>query len=215
MGDCWSCNVVLWPFPVSLDEGAGEELLDHLAGAGVDLDVLTDVLRGEGDCVVIDADGNRSLLVDDGEYQLRFDEQKGAVLHICEYQASGGTAQFTETSLPASLREQEIAYVITDDGDYGNHGEEYSWHPGMAKQRVRQRLSSGDGALGDSGFESFKARAATKHGIDIVKLGELVLEHFEYDPYDWWPGQEAPEEVELPVVEVKPGQRSRPSGLAG
>jgi hypothetical protein len=215
MPDFVSADIIIWPFPPSLEHESGQELLKHLAAADIDTLALLDILKGEGDCVVVHENGNRSLMSGEGEYNLRFDDQKGIILHICEYQASGGTAHFTNTSLPRALQERDLAFVISDDGGMGLDGDEHSWSPGMKQIRVRQRLGSGDTALSDAAFDSLKNSAATKHGIDVVKLGELVLNHFDYDPHDWWPGKPEAEEVELPVVEIKPGQRSRVSGLAG
>lgn len=215
MADFVSADIIIWPFPPSLDHEAGEDLLQHLAAADIDTLALGDILKGEGDCVVIHENGNRSLLLDAAEYNLHFDDQKGLILHICDYQANGGTAQFSTTSLPNALQERDLAFIISDDGGLGMEGDEHSWSPGMKEIRVRQRLASGETALSDAAFDSLKNRAATKHGTDLVKLGALVFDHFSYDPRDWWPGKPDAEEVELPVVEIKPGQRSRPSGLAG
>lgn len=215
MADSVAAEIIIWPFPPSLDHELGQELLEHLAAADIDTNAVEDILKGEGDCLVVHDNGNRSLAFDAAEYNLRFDDQRGLVLHICDYQASGGTAQFTQTSLPQALQERDLAFVISDDGGLGMEGDEHSWRPGMKEIRVRQRLASGETALSDAAFTSLRNRAATKQGVDVVKLGELVLDHFNHDPHEWWPGKPDAEEVELPVVEIKPGQRSRPSGLAG
>jgi hypothetical protein len=200
-------EIEIWPFPETLDDA----LAKGLEEAQLDPYSVRELLAGGGG-----QEGSDSQVIRNGSetYRLCRDPQKGLILNATVDDAGFGCSQFVSSALVDVLVAKELAFVASDGGLDEEDGKEFSWHPGLAKLRQRAYMGGEGPALSSSEFEALRARSSNEQGLlDPLKLGELLVEHFDNDPSDWWPGKPPISDLFEPQS-FQAEKRERPSGLS-